>query len=358
MADEEYLTSIDEVNRRFDTGLSGLENVENNYPFFANQYYLSLIDWNDPEDPIRKIIIPDRAEMVVWGSLDPSMEARNTKSPGLQHKYGATALMLISDNCGGFCRFCFRKRLFIKPEDEKIRDFSKDIEYIRSHPEISNVLLSGGDALMVPTSRLSKIISALFSIKHVKSVRIGTKMPAYNPFRITEDEPLHDMVRRESRSGKMIYFMTQFNHPRELTKEAKEALDILRLSGASLANQTPVLSGVNDDPGTLSLLCSDLAESGNVPYYLFQCRPAVGNRHFTVPVEKTYEIYEKTKKNLSGLAKRARYVMSHSTGKIEVIGMDSERVYMKYHQAANSGDIGKVFSFKRNPKALWLDDYL
>lgn len=358
MTENTYLTSIAEVNRHFDAGLSGLDNIENTYPFLANQYYLSLINWDDPEDPIKKIIVPDSAEMVNWGSLDPSMEARNTKSPGLQHKYGATALMLISDNCGGFCRFCFRKRLFIKPEDEMIRDFSKEIEYIRGHPEISNVLLSGGDALMTPTSRLNKIVSALFSIKHIKSVRIGTKMPAYNPFRIIGDESLHDMVRENSRPGKMLYFMTQFNHPRELTNEAKEALDVLRLSGASLANQTPVLNGVNSDPGILSSLCSNLAESGNIPYYLFQCRPATGNRHFTVPVENTYEIYEKAKRSLSGLAKRARYVMSHSTGKIEVIGMDPDKIYMKYHQAVNPCDIGRVMSFKRNPKALWFDDYL
>ena len=221
MKENTYLTSIGEVNRRFNTGISGLGDVENNFAFFANQYYLSLLNWDDPNDPIKKIIIPDKAEMVEWGSLDPSMEARNTKSPGLQHKYGSTALMLISDQCGGLCRFCFRKRLFINPEDEKIRDFSGDIEYIRSHPEISNVLLTGGDALMIPTSRLEKIISALFSIKHIKSVRIGTKMPAYNPFRIIEDESLHNMIRKLSRPGKMIYFMTQFNHPRELTKEAK-----------------------------------------------------------------------------------------------------------------------------------------
>ena len=346
------------MNELFDAGLTGLEDVEKNYPFFANQYYLSLIDWDDPEDPIRKIIIPNNAELVKWGSLDPSMEARNTKSPGLQHKYRATALMLISDRCGGFCRFCFRKRLFINPEDEKIRNFSEDIEYIRNHPEISNVLLTGGDALMVSTPNLEKIVSALLSIKHIKTVRIGTKLPAYNPFRIIEDESLHDMVRKHSRPGRMIYFMTQFNHPRELTKEAKEALDLLRLSGASLANQTPVLRGVNDDPDTISRLCRTLAESGNIPYYLFQCRPALGNRHFTVPIETTYDIYEKAKKNLSGLAKRARYVMSHSTGKIEVIGMNSEKVYLKYHQAANPADMGKVMTFKRNPDALWLEDYL
>lgn len=357
MTENTYLKSIGEVNRHFDAGLSGLKETENNYPFLANQYYLSLIDWDDPKDPIRKIIIPDQAEMVEWGSLDPSMESRNTKSPGFQHKYGSTALMLISDNCGGFCRFCFRKRLFIKPEDEKIGDYSNEIDYIRKHPEINSVLLSGGDALMMPTSRLRQIISTLFSIKHVKTVRIGSKMPAYNPFRITEDESLHDMVKEISRPGKMIYFMTQFNHPRELTKEAKEALSVLRVSGASLANQTPVLNGINSDPGTISSLCSNLAESGNIPYYLFQCRPALGNRHFTVPVETAYEIYEEAKRSLSGLAKRARYVMSHSTGKVEVIGLDSEKVYMKYHQAVDHQDIGRLVSFKRNPNALWLDDY-
>jgi lysine 2,3-aminomutase len=358
MTENTYLTSIAEVNRHFDAGLSGLDNVENIYPFLANQYYLSLINWDDPKDPIKKIIIPDSAETVKWGSLDPSMEARNTKSPGLQHKYRATALMLISDNCGGLCRFCFRKRLFINPEEDSTRDFSKDIEYIRGHPEISNVLLTGGDALMIPVSRLNKVVSALFSIKHVKSVRIGTKLPAYDPLRITGDESLHEMVRENSKPGKMLYFMTQFNHPREMTNEAREALDVLRLSGASLANQTPILNGVNNDPETLSGLCSNLAEAGNIPYYLFQCRPATGNRHFTVPVESTYEVYEKAKRSLSGLAKRARYVMSHSTGKIEIIGMDSENVYMKYHQAVNPVDIGRVMSFKRNPKALWFDDYL
>lgn len=349
---------MEEVNGGFNAGLSGLEEVENNYAFYASRYYLSLIDWEDPEDPIRKIIIPDNRELMEWGHLDPSLEAGNTKAPGLQHKYGPTALMLISDKCGGLCRFCFRKRLFIRPEDEKIRDFSRDLEYVRDHPEVSNVLLTGGDPLMLSTTNLHRIISALFSVRHIKSVRLGTKIPAYNPFRIIKDEKLHAMIRDLSRTGKMLYFMTHFNHPKELTEEAKESLDLLRMSGAMLANQTPVLRGVNDDPETLSLLCSTLAESGNAPYYLFQCRPTVGNRHFVVPVEEAYEIYEEAKKSLSGLAKRARFVLSHSTGKIEVTGMDSEKIHMKYHQAANPADIGKIFSFNRNSRALWLDDYL
>ena len=124
-----------------------------------------------------------------------------------------------------------------------------------------------------------------------------------------------------------------------------------------MANQTPLIRGVNDDPQVLGDLLGRLSFIGAVPYYIFQCRPATGNRAYTVPVEEGYRIVEQAKALVSGLAKRARFVMSHSTGKIEIVGMTRGRVYFKYHRAADDADSGRFFIVKRNPKACWLDDY-
>jgi lysine 2,3-aminomutase len=357
MATPRYLTHLERVSGLGDEERARLEKVIKKFPFRANEYYLSLINWNDPADPIRKIIIPEEEELEEWGRLDPSLESDFTIAPGLQHKYDQTALLLVSDLCGGFCRFCFRKRLFIEKKREVIKEVSEELEYIAAHPEITNVLLTGGDPLILATSRLETIISKIREIDHVKIIRIGSKIPAYFPHRILNDPSLADLIRRYSTPDKRIYIMTQFNHPRELTNLAIQGIDTLMRAGALCANQTPLLRGINDSPDTLAELFRRLSFVGDPPYYVFQCRPTIGNRHFAVPVEESYVIFEQAKMQCSGLAKRARFVMSHATGKIEVIGIDDRNVYFKYHQAATFEDIGKVMSFSRNPDALWFDDY-
>jgi lysine 2,3-aminomutase len=357
MTAPKYITRLDAVKEIPEIDRESMKEVEKHFAFRSNEYYLSLIDWSDPNDPIRRIVIPDRAELENWGTLDASLEEKYTKVPGLQHKYDQTALILASDMCGGFCRFCFRKRLFIESAREVAKDVTADLDYIAEHPEVTNVLLTGGDPLFLSTKRLSEIIRRIREIDHVRIIRIGSKLPAYNPYRIINDPSLPEMIRKYSTKRKRIYVMTQFNHPREVTDPAVEAIDILSSAGARLANQTPLLRGVNDDPDTLAELFRELSFVGLPPYYVFQCRPTLGNQHFSVPLEESYQIFEQAKTNCSGLAKRPKFVMSHFTGKIEIVGLDQDYVYMKYHQAADSDDIGKFMVFERNEKARWFDDY-
>ncbi|TAJ43428.1 KamA family radical SAM protein [Methanofollis fontis] len=352
-----YLTQVDQIELLDNEDRAALRRVEEKFAFRSNEYYLSLIDPDDPLDPIRRIAVPDVRELEESGVLDPSRESNYTVAPGLQHKYRETALMLVSDMCGTFCRFCFRKRLFMNRGAEVTRDVTEEIAYIREHPEITNVLLTGGDPLIMATSRLEPIVAALREIEHVGIIRIGTKMPAFNPYRILDDPSLPEMIRRYSTNEKRIYFMAQFNHPRELTPQAVEALNILLAAGAIVVNQTPILRGVNDDPAVLAELFRKLSFIGVPPYYVFQCRPTLGNRMFQVPVEETYCIVETAKSQVSGLAKRARFVISHATGKIEVAGLTDDHIFFKYHQAADQENIGKFMCFRRNSTALWFDDY-
>lgn len=356
-----YLHSIDELDNF--VGFSAkqreeMEIVTQTFPFRANEYYLSLIDWKDGHDPLQRIVIPDRRELTGGGSLDPSCEKDYTKLPGLQHKYAQTGLLLLSDVCGGICRFCFRKRLFIGCERETIRDVSSGMEYIRSHPEITNVLLTGGDPFTLETKKLEAILSELREIEHVNIIRIGSKIPAYNPFRILNDQYLTETLSRFSTPAKRIYVMAHYNHPNEMTDFSMQAIEQLHRAGVVVVNQTPVLNGINNDPSILTQLFRKLSFAGISPYYVFQCRPSLGNRFFQTPVERSYEIIQQAWQACSGLAKRARFVMSHATGKIEIVGKTANHVVMRYHQAADRANIGKMLVFRTNPMARWFDDYL
>jgi lysine 2,3-aminomutase len=357
MKNPSYITSLDRLDGLPTEERTGLEEVTRKFAFRTNEYYASLINWDDPDDPIRKIIIPDTQELEDRGGLDPSGEKNYTRVPGVQHKYPQTALLLAVDVCGGFCRFCFRKRLFMNGTKEVPGDYTKGIEYIRDHPEITNVLITGGDPLILSTRRLEPLIARIREIEHVKIIRIGSKMVSFNPYRIINDPSLADMIRTYSAGDKKIYIMAHFNHPKELTATAVEGLHILMDSGAIVVNQTPLLKGINDDPDVLTELFRRLSFIGVQPYYVFQCRPTLGNRLFEMPVEIAYEIFEKAKAGCSGLAKRARFVMSHATGKIEVVGKTREAVYFKYHQAADPSDMGRFMVFRSNPEAYWFDDY-
>lgn len=357
MKNPKYITSVDRIERLSEVERNILREVTDRFAFRSNEYYLSLIDWDDPEDPIRKIIIPDTRELENWGELDASNEKNYTVAPGIQHKYRQTALFLAVDVCGSFCRFCFRKRLFMNDVDEIAKDYSAGIRYIQNHPEITNVLITGGDPLILATPRLEGLISEIRKIDHVQIIRIGTKMLAFNPHRILHDPDLPDMIRRYSSPEKRIYIMAHFNHPREITPQAIEALDLLRDAGAIIVNQTPLLRGINSDPQVLAELFRKLSFIGVPPYYVFQCRPTLGNRLFEMPVEEAYEIFEKAKTGCSGLAKRARFVMSHASGKIEVVGKTEGSTFFKYHQAADPLDVGRFMAFRSNPDAYWFDDY-
>jgi len=334
-----------------------LKQVTDKFHFCANDYYLSLIDWDAPDDPIRKIIIPNIQELDDWGRLDPSNEISYTIVPGLEHKYNSTALLLVSDVCEGICRYCFRKRLFAERHTKHQLNLAAALQYINQHSEITNVLLTGGDPLVLATSKLENIIRQVREIDHIRVIRIGTKMPAFNPYRIVDDPALLEMIEKYSTERKRIYVMTHFVHLRELTEIAIKSVGLLENAGAVLANQMPLIKGVNDDPELLAELLAELSFIGAVPYYIFQCRPAVGNKVYTIPIEEGYDIIEQAKARVSGLAKRVRFVISHSTGKIEVVSKTKDIVYFKYHRAANDEDSGRFMAFASNPNAYWFDDY-
>jgi len=352
-----YLTQIDQLEWLSEAEKAELKPVTEKFGFRCNEYYLSLINWDDPDDPIRKIIIPDMHELDEWGRLDPSDEKMYCVMPGLEHKYNFTVLLLISNVCEGICRYCFRKRLFIQSQNEYLQDLQAALEYIEQHSEITNVLLTGGDPLALSPPKLENIIRELTAIEHVRIIRIGTKVPAFNPYRIIEEPALLEIINKYSGEQKKIYVMTHFVHPRELTDLAVKAVNMLQGAGAIIANQMPLIKGINTNPEVLAELLAKLSFIGAVPYYIFQCRPALGNKAYTVPIEQGYEIIEQAKSLVSGLAKRVRFVMSHSTGKIEIVGKTEDFVYFKYHRAANDLQSGRFLALLSNPNAYWLDDY-
>ncbi|OEU54831.1 MAG: KamA family radical SAM protein [Desulfuromonadales bacterium C00003096] len=362
MTKTKYLNKLSQVSQLAEIPageLRKLQEVEQRYAFRGNEYYHSLIDWNDPKDPIRRIVIPHQDELQRWGQLDASGEHNYAKTRGLEHKYPDTALLLTSNVCGGLCRFCFRKRLFMADNNEVNRDVSAGLEYIRNHPEINNVLLTGGDPLLLSTRHLEAIIAEIRSIDHVKIIRIGSKLPAFNPFRILDDPDLLRMLKQYSLPESRIYLMAQFNHPRELTPEAVQALTQVQEAGVAIMNQTPLIRGVNDDPVILAELLNKLSYMGIAPYYVFQCRPTEGNSAYTVPIEESYQIFSEAISNCSGLARRCRYSMSHVAGKIEVVGMTDEQIFFRYHRPADPAqNPGEIMAFPRNPDSYWLDDYL
>jgi KamA family protein len=334
-----------------------METVTELFPFRSNEYYLSLIDWKDGHDPLRRIVIPDAGELRTGEFSESSCEYDYPKKPGPEQKPEKNGVLHLTDVCAGICRFCFRKRLFMTCERETVKEIAENIGYIREHKEITNVLLTGGDPLMLGTRRLESILRELHEIPHVSIIRIGSKILAYNPYRILTDPDLLAVLSRYSTPDKRIFLMAHFNHPRELTDVSIQAAEALRNAGVIVVHQTPILKGINSEAGTLTTLFQRLSFAGISPYYVFQCRPAMGNLLFQIPVEQSYEILQRSWQACSGFAKRARFVMSHASGKIEMVGKTAEHVFMRYHQAADTADAGKFMVFRTNPVAGWFDDY-
>ena len=350
-----YLNSVDQVPGISPEDRELLRKVSERYVFRANDYYLRLIDWSDPKDPIRQLIIPREEELNDWGKLDASNEAANTVEPGVQHKYRDTVLLLCNEVCGAYCRYCFRKRLFMNDNEEVSKDVTQGLAYIRKHPEVSNVLLTGGDPLIMGTRRLAEIITALREIDHVKIIRIGSKMPAFNPFRVLDDPELQALLRKHSTAERRIYMMCHFDHPRELTAEARAGIAALRDCGVVCVNQCPMIRGINDDPAVLAEHFRELSYIGCPQYYVFQGRPTAGNEPFEVPIVRAWEVFSDALVRESGLAGRARYAMSHASGKVEIMAVDARHIYLRYHRSKYAENQGKFFICKRNDDAYWLD---
>lgn len=350
-----YILTIDKLPGISEQEKEKLKLVAQKFAFRTNDYYVGLIDWSDPNDPIRRLVIPDERELKQWGILDASNEKAITVEKGVQHKYATTVLLLVNEVCGAYCRYCFRKRLFMNDNDEVTYDIEPGLEYIRNHPEVNNVLLTGGDPMILQTPKLEKIFVALREIPHVKIIRIGSKMPAFNPFRFINDPELMDLFRKYSQADKRIYMMCHYDHPRELTAESREAIRLLIDAGVICVNQNPIIRGISDDPDVMSELWNELSYMGVRQYYVFQGRPTEGNEPFEVPIVEAYFKVEKAKKKCSGLAKGLKFSMSHESGKIEIVGVDEKHIYLKYHRAKETKDEQRFMVCHRDDNAYWLD---
>jgi len=355
MAKPKYITKIEALPHLTEEEKDALKEVVSKYVFRVNEYYLNLIDWADENDPLRRLVIPSTSELEEYGRWDASDEDTNYAVKGCQHKYQTTALLLVSEVCGAYCRYCFRKRLFRADVKEAMSDVKEGLEYIARTPEINNVLLTGGDPLTLATKKLRMIIERLREIDHVKIIRIGSKIPVFNPMRIYEDEELLQLIREYSTEEKRIYIMAHINHPREITKEAYQAFKALHDAGAIVVNQTPVLRGINDDPDVLAELLDKLSWAGVTPYYFFINRPVAGNRSFVLSLKEAYEIVEQAKAKTSGLGKRVRLSMSHTSGKIEILAIQDGKAYLKYHQSRDN-EYGKFMILDCPDDASWFDD--
>lgn len=342
-------------------GLSGkeekkMQEILDMYPMSITPHYLSLIDWKDPDDPIRRMCIPSLTETDLSGEFDTSGEADNTVVTGMQHKYRETALILSTNRCAMYCRHCFRKRLVGLSDDEIASNFDGMMDYLSVHKEISNVLVSGGDSLLLSNRMIEKYLEALTSMEHLDLIRFGTRVPVVYPERILNDVELQEIFRKYVEK-KQIYIVSQFNHPRELTRESKAVVRTFMKMGIVVKNQTVLLKGVNDDPEVLGTLLKDMTAAGIVPYYIFQCRPVRGVKNqFQVPLERGAKIVDAAKNMQNGQGKCIRYCMSTPKGKIEILGKLSDgQMLFKFNQAKDRTDAAQIFTIRLGENQCWID---
>lgn len=260
-------------------------------------YYFSLMDNNDPNCPVRKQAIPSIKEIhqAEADLLDPLHEDEDSPVPGLTHRYPDRVLLLITDMCSMYCRHCTRRRFAGASDDAMPMDrIDKAIEYIAKTPQVRDVLLSGGDALLVSDETLEYIISKLRAIPHVEIVRIGSRTPVVLPQRITPE--LVEMLKKYH----PIWLNTHFNHPKEVTPESKKACELLANAGIPLGNQSVLLRGINDCVHVMKKLVHELVKMRVRPYYIYQCDLSMGLEHFRTPVSKGIEIIEGLRGHTSG----------------------------------------------------------
>jgi lysine 2,3-aminomutase len=262
-------------------------------------YFISLIDPDDPNDPIRKQVVPTDTEMVPFTAMmeDSLAEDRHSPVPGLVHRYPDRVLMLVTTQCASYCRYCTRSRIVGDPSATFSRaEFELQIEYLKRTPQVRDVLLSGGDPLVLAPKILDEILRRLREIPHIEIVRIGSRVPVFLPMRVTDE--LTDMLQKYH----PLWLNIHVNHPNEISLELAQATDRLSRAGVPLGNQAVLLAGVNDNVHIQRQLVQELVRIRVRPYYLYQCDLVEGAGHFRTPVAKGIEIMEGLRGHTSGYA--------------------------------------------------------
>ncbi|MDQ1277784.1 MAG: lysine 2,3-aminomutase [Thermodesulfobacteriota bacterium] len=281
-----------------DNLLEEWDRVSQVYPFAITPYYASLMDPTDRSDPIRRQCLPDIRELadIHTGQDDPLEEDRHMPVPGLIRRYPDRCLALATNRCAVYCRHCNRKRFWKQGNRRFSRSYFQGMsDWVAQNPSLREVIVSGGDPLLLPEAALDRFLGSLKAIPHVEVLRIGSRIPAVMPMRI--DKQLVGIMKKY----RPLWFNTQFNHPREITPEAARACDLLLTAGIPVSNQAVLLKGVNDEPETLRELFYGLQRLSIRPYYLFSCDRVKGVDHFQVAIPKGMEMMEQLWQRTSGL---------------------------------------------------------
>ncbi len=405
---DRQLDQIEPVSRLDPEQIFDMQVVANVLPFRVNQYVIEeLIDWsNVPADPIFQLTFPQRgmlgeeafgrmADLLrtspsaheirglaneLRAELNPHPAGQQTLNvpqldgqslPGMQHKYDETVLFFPSQGqvCHAYCTFCFRWAQFVG--DKALRFAAAEADemkrYLMAHQEVTDVLITGGDPMVMKTSNLKAYLEAPLDpqLEHIRTIRIGTKALTYWPYRFVTDDDADELLRlfeRVVESGKQLALMTHINHWRELLPPiVHQAVQNLRDTGAILRAQAPLLNHINDDASVWARLWQDEVELGIYPYYMFVERDTGAKRYFEVPLARAWTVYREAIRQVSGLARTARGPsMSAGPGKVEIQGVTKimgEKVFaLRFLQGRNSDWVQRPFFAKFDPQATWLHE--
>ena len=386
-----------------------MEVVGNVLPFKANNYVVEqLIDWNNiPNDPMYVLTFPQRGmlkpehykkmETALKNNADKKEIANvaneirlqlnphpagqmelnvptlndGTKLYGMQHKYKETCLFFPSQSqtCHAYCSFCFRWPQFVGMDEMKfaMQEGEQLVQYVTEHPEITDILFTGGDPMIMKAKIFSKYIDSIIESKpkNLNTIRIGTKALSYWPYKFLTDsdsQEMLDVFRRITDSGIHLAFMAHFNHLNELSTEAvKAAIKEVRKTGAEIRTQSPLLTHINDDAEMWAKMWTKQVQLGCIPYYMFVVRDTGAQHYFGVPLVKAYEIFSQAYSSVSGLARTVRGPsMSATPGKVQVVGTtklnDEKLLILRFLQGRNPEWVKEPFFAKYDENAIWLDD--
>jgi len=401
------LTTLPQLDRLDRDARFAMRVVSQVLPFKANNYVVeNLIDWDDPEDPIFQLTFPQRgmlnyehftrmADAVLSENKDriklTANEIRHELNPhpagqktfntprlddgtrleGMQHKYRQTVLFFASQGqtCHAYCTFCFRWPQFVALDGLKfaMKEADQLVQYLREHEEVTDVLFTGGDPMVMRTKFFRAYVDAVLNadLPHIRTIRIGTKALSYWPYRFINEpdsNELMDLFRDVIRSGRQLAVMAHVNHPAELQTPAVEhAIRRIRETGAMIRTQSPLMRNINDAPGTWASMWQRQLTLGLVPYYMFLARDTGAQDYFAVPLARAYEIYSTAIRMVGGLGRTVRGPsMSCTPGKVEVDGISrvhGEKVFiLRMLQGRNPDWAYKPFFAKFDPNAIWLDD--
>lgn len=396
---EKYLTEEEKFS---------IEVVGNVLPFKANNYVVEqLIDWDHyREDPIFILTFPQKdmlkprhfnemARALRSGARKPELKLiankirmelnphpagqldqnvpsiEGVKLTGVQHKYRETMLFFPSQGqtCHAYCTFCFRWPQFVGMNELKfaMRDTELIVKYLKAHPEVTDILFTGGDPLIMKTKMIRGYIEALINadLPNLQTIRFGTKALSYWPQRFTENDDadeLMSVLKKARKAGLHIAFMAHFNHPNELrTEEVEKAIDRILDTGAVIRTQSPIMRNINDDSEAWAAMWQRQVELGCVPYYMFVARDTGAQDYFAVELERAWKIFRRAYQRVSGIARTVRGPsMSAGPGKVQILGVSEirgEKVFtLRFIQGRNPNWVGRPFFARYDPDAIWLDE--